>query len=114
MLVPLTRQKFEQLILALPPVLSTVITGESSQVFLNRLLISVVSVVVVWLWHLFWRRVPDVVFFRGTGRGSLLAVGSSRASLRNGNTANTSTAASSVVEYWMYYRRINWHRRNGQ
>jgi len=41
-----SRQKFEQLILALPPVLSTVITGESSQVFLNRL-ISVVSVVVV-------------------------------------------------------------------
>jgi len=79
-------------------VLSTVNWGKFSG-FLNRLLISVVSVV-VWLWHLFWRRVPDVVFFRDWSRLLLAGVQSCGLVCVMGNTA-TSTAASSVVEYWM-------------
>jgi len=84
MLVPLTRQKFEQLIPRIATGAQYRYYWESSQIFLNRLLISVVAVVVAWLLALVLGEAFQTFFGLGLIRG-LLAVGPVLwASLRNG------------------------------
>jgi len=69
----------------------------------------VVAVVVAWLLALVRRGVPDLVFWSGTDRGLLLAVGPVLwASLRNGEYRKYKYSGFFRGRVLFYYRRINW------